>query len=464
MATTPRPYLWQFNVLRASSVENTGAAVHYFSEDAQTLYLKNGIAGRQLFVDDGHWEEAEAEEEVNITSDEYSDLSFTHPANGNLYGVAILPGDESTLYLLRYGYMKDISKFISQADYMLQADNPITQMTANMKNYSEPVFTKQTTLFEPGAKVTMGLMMGDSPLYEIGQAYLDEINFGYNRSNLSISGRNSIGHLLNDQTFDAVITYNDEATEVVKSILEHFGITKFFVEENSTTIKLKCAANDSGLKALQTLSDIMSDPLEDDKNWDIEETPDGTLIIGYDEFRSYYMPKSRFEFNGRSDIFKRSSSKMVDGAYTRVYCTGKTTGGSDLQPVSVPVNTFPYWSLGAHKTYFAPTLEEVTQSQLQTYAEQLAKQLKYTGITESYEMPIRPQLLVGDVVDITIDNTIQSIGTITEVQHILGERGYKTSFTVSSGGDATNVGTKVYTNARRNKGNNRKKRITDFIK
>lgn len=461
--TTPRPYLWQSLQLRGAA-DGTGGMAHYFTAEAQSLYLHSGIATKDLDVPDGHWQELVAGDEDVISDEPYSQLSWTHPATGSLYGTAILPDDDSTiLYLLRYTYVKDIGALIQTGNYRAQVDNPITQVNAEVKNYNSDAFTKNETLFMPGAKVTLGLTMGDSDIYKISESYLDQIDFTYNKATVPISGRNRTGVLLNDPTINELGNKTDTVTNLCAWVLDTLGVDNYAIEENNTQFTLEYNASDTGLKLLQTISDMASG-YADGTDWGIEEMPDGKIIIGFNGFRGSYLPKSVFKFNN-AELFKRQSNKSVDGAYSKIYCAGKAPGGQDLEPVVLNITQWKYWALPTNKTYFAPVLENATQEELGKYALTLAKQLKRTGLTETYNTTIKPQLLVGDYA--TANN--KDIGIINQITHTFGEKGFFTDFVADSGGDKKSLLTRsssdenVYTSARRLGGTNRNRRLIDFI-
>lgn len=462
--TTPRPFLWQSLQLRGEA-DGLGGMAHYFTENAQTLYLHDGIATMDLDVENGHWQDLTAGDEDVISDEPYTQMSWSHPATGSIYGTAILPDDDSSiLYLLRYTYMKDIGAFIQTGNYRAQVDNPIAQVNAEVKNYDSDAFTKNETLFIPGAKVSLGLTMGDSLVYGICEAYLDQIDFSYNRTTVSISGRNRTGVLVNDPTVNLTGKKTDTITNLCAWVLDTLGVDNYEIETNNTQITLEYSASDTGLKLLQTISDMASG-YSDGTDWGIEEMPDGKIIIGFNGFRGSYLPKSVFKFvNG--ELFKRASSKSIDGAYSKVYCAGKTSGGVDLEPVVMDVTQWKYWSLPTNKTYFAPVLENTTQQELTNYAMTLAKQLKKTGLTESYNSTIKPQLLVGDYA--TCNN--KDIGIINQITHTFGEKGFFTDFVADSGGDKKSLLTRsssdenVYTSTRRMGGTNRNRRLIDFIR
>lgn len=470
MAATPRPYTWQFCTKRADVADGVGGIAHYFTKDAQSFYLHNGIAAKGMVIENGRWESATVGEEIKFETDAYIQSSWTHPATGSIYGSAILPGEEKdTVYLLRYTYAKDFGIFSTSAKWGLQVDNPISQLTAMIENYDSDAFTKSTSLFVPGARAELGLTMGDSPIYMLGTVHLDEINFKYNQISVPISGRNKTGYYLNDSTFNAKGKKTDTVTNICEWILEKFGITQYAVESVNTVITYEYDASTTGLKALQDIADRISG-FESGADWDIEETWDGIIVIGFNAFRAQYLPKQVFKF-GKSELFKRSSSKVIDGAYSKIYCTGKDSNGNDLTPVCLDVTTWKRWNVVPYKTYFPPTLENTTQAELARYAAAMAKQIKRTGLNESYTCSVRPQLLVGDYAVVVEGDSETDIGIITQVNHILSERGYTTEFVADSGGDKQSLLTRavtsneaVYTAARRNSGDNRTKRLIDFIR
>lgn len=467
MATTPRPYLWQSLQLRASDVDGTAGLAHYFTEEAQSLYLKNdGLDTKLLEVDDGHWQSLTEGTEEEVSNDEYRQISFHHPSMGTLYGTGII-GD--ILYFLRYDYAKDIGHIISDARYTMQVDNPITQLNMDVKNFDSDAFTKKTTLFVPGAKMELGLVLGNSPVYKMGELFIDEVDFQYARASVSVSGRNVIGLVLNDETINDTGKRTDTISNLCAWVLESFGLYDYVIETNNTVITLEYAPSTTGMSMLQTICDKASG-YTTGTDWQIEETADGIIVIGYNAFRANYLPKSVYKFDGWTELFRRSSTKVIDGAYSKVYVAGRDSNNHDLTPVIQNVTTWSYWAVGSKKTYFAPMIENTTQAELERYAQVLAKQLKRTGVNENYHSPIRPQLLVGDYAVVEEYEEETDIGIITQVTHTFGENGFFTDFVADSGGDKQTLlqlnddsEEAVYTSSRRNNGDNRKKRLMDFI-
>ena len=470
MSTTPRAYEWEGYETIATGVSETGSTLHYYTGiDAQHLYVdSNGrITSRRLEVTDGHWGELTEKElkTLSPTANKYIETNFTHPSTGTVYGVGIDDagaGYASYPRLFYYDYMRDVSEIVTSGTWKMQLDNPISQIDLTLKNISQEMFIEDTSLFVPGGKIELGLTMGDSAKLPIGVAYIDEIDLTYNSQTADVSGRNVIGYKLNDQKTTALaFPSNTTVTLIAETLLGWFGIERYVVEETEKTVTYSIDNGSTGVECLQLLSDLASDSTVGN-NWKAEVMPDGTIICGYDAFRANYLAKGHFEFNGRDDLFQRKMSKSIDGVYTSVYATGTGANNNELHK-SVPVTTWEQWEPGEMRVYYPEKLKGVTQAELDTYAENVAAQLRLVGVSESYTAPIRPQLLVGDVADLRRGDVVKSLGTITEITHSFGEKGYTTDFTVSSGGDATDVQGHVYTNNRDVKGNARKKRISDYI-
>lgn len=470
MATTPMPYRWLCCNKRVDEADALGGVAHYYTTDAQDLYLHNGIALKNLEVEDGHWEDAEPGEEQDITDNEYFQMSWTHPATGSIYGTAIQENDDDeTLYLLRYTYAKEIGALVQSGEYRAEVDNPIVQVNAEIKNYDSDAFVKNETLFIPGAKITLGLTMGDSPIYPLCETYIDQVDFSYNSPTVSVSSRNNIGTVLNENTINAKDKKTDTVYNLCRWVFESFGIENVLIEENNTRITLEYNASDTGLKIMQTIADLASG-VDSGTDWDMEEMPNGVIVVGFNGFRGSYLPKSIFKF-GYGELFKRSSVKSVDGAYAKVYVTGTNSSGRELDPVVMNVTQWKYWRIPANKTYFAPTLENTTQEEMTRYAQTLVKQLKRTGLTETYNTTIKPQLLVGDYATVKQGSEETDIGVINQITHIFGEQGFYTDFVADSGGDkqvlltrSSGSSEKVFTSSRRNGGMNRNRRLYDFIR
>ena len=337
-------------------------------------------------------------------------------------------------------------------------------------NVKDALFTSEASLFAPSSKLTLGVAYGKGSISTLAIGYVDEVTWKYGAKTVSLSGRNSVGFYLNDQSYEADESYDGNAVDVFTLLFNKFGIENFVIDPLGAekTIKLSVQAKDTALKTIQTMNAICTDTTTEGKMWDIEETFDGTVVVGYDEFRSQYMPRGTYQFDGKNDVFMVSINRAIDGVYSKVRCVGTDANKKDLTPVVKNVTSWKYWRVGEYKVFHSQKLEGTTQGDLEKYAKALAKQLRYVGRVIKYKTPLRPQLLIGDIAEVTngieAGEEVKNPSTITEIKHSFGQKGYFTEFTVDSGGDPQKLENgRVYSTGKSVGGSNRTKRITDFI-
>lgn len=463
MATTPRPYLWEFYEEVQTGASTTGALLHYFDEEGQLLYLDDGIQSQTKVVDDGHWHDGSWGHDLDLDTDPYSLLYFDHPANTTAYGVALYGNN---LYLLRYDYCKDVSNMIEMCTWKMQIDNPIAQASLTLKNTSAAMFTRDATIFMPGAKILVGLAFGDSNVFDIGIAYIDDIDYDYLGKTVSFSGRNSIGYILADQTMDEKRTMSGDLIETwLEYVFERLGIQKYDTDSSyfDAQITFGWEPSDTGLSVIQKVLDTYNNSSKGlDETLEIEELPSGEVVCGNPHWTKRQQRGIFIVDDG--SIITRKIAKNIDGAYSKLYLTGKNTAGNERSAIVRTISNFPFWSPGEHRTLHI-TADGMDATTAELYADTLCRELKYTGETANYRMKIQPTLVIGDMLKQQIDDvTYKALGTITEITHVMGETGFFTDITCDSGGDSTEVNDVVYSTARKNNGNNRKKRISDFIK
>lgn len=454
MAASERPLVWDF-YRKVDDVGRLGGTVHYYTEEAQSLFLQNGLSTRLTTVPEGHWEDTEWDLTQVITEDQYSTLRLDHAYNGTLFGVGI--NEDGELVFLRYIYAMNLSSIIASGSLGYSNSNGIAQIKANIMNIGEPIFLEDVTLFQPGSKLTFKLAVGKQVPYPMVTAYLDSSDYTVGAKTVPISGRNSVGFKLMDTTFDDVTSVTGTAHEVVVQILEMAGITKYIVSSSAHVWT-------HYFKPTQTLMSGLEQVFAFYNGWDLEELPDGTIVIGYPPFLRQYLPNGYYSFD-RGSAFKRRTKRSIDAAYRQVRATGIASDKSELTPVTVPVKNYSQWSLPYHKTYHITAPEGFTQEELQEYAETVADSLQYVGIGEDFTGPIRPHLLVGDVVALdNEDGTATALGIITSLKHRFGQSGFYTDFTTDSGGVVTDDSGGVVTVTKNLSGYNRSQTLKDLIK
>lgn len=460
MATTPYPLIWD-HLREVNTVQGLGGVVHYRDTEAQSLYLNNGLSTNTTVLKNGRWDEAIYSDEIKVCEEPWEILRFDHPSNGTLYGVASGPNG---VEFLRYVYSMEISHLLDSWGWMSQIDNAISQFDCEMYNIGADLFSYDTTLFQPGARITVAIRMGNSNPYQIGVAWLDEVNYDIVSDTVGMSGRNSIGYYLKDQTFDDKTKFTGTVTEAVEDIFTYAGIRKFDVQTVEASRTFEYEPSTTLMDGLKT--DVMDFYATFTTGMELAELPDGTVCLGYYDWVAERLPKNYYLFNVGKEVFSRETTKTVDGAYTALRVTGRDAYGDDLTPVTVPVTNFPYWVLGKHKTNHLSAPDGLTQEQLQSWAETQALAYQYVGIGEDFTGPFRPQLLVGDVASVVNGTVGTNLGIITEVKHSFSRKnGFITDFSVDSGGVVTDGGNyKVYSRAAELHGFNRKQRIMDLVR
>lgn len=460
MATTTAPLIWS-HYREVADVSGLGGLIHYYDEQSQSIYLTGGdITTRVADVPEGHWREVIQGSPIVIHDDSFTRMRLDHPSNGTLYGVAT---DGASLTFLRYVYAMDISDLADSWSWMSQNDNPIAQSSAAIQNIGPDVFSTDATLFQPGARIITSITIGGSQPYPIGLAWLDECSYDISGELVDLSGRNTVGYYLKDQTFDDYNSFTGVSHEVLADILTYAGVTKFKIQPGEGVLTFQFKPEDSILDGIAAILSIYSTP---DNEYQMVELPDGEICIGYQWWVAQYQSNSYYSFNEGSDVFKRKTNKLIDSSYTALRVTGKDANDADLTPITVPVKNFPFWSLGKHRTQHLKAPDGLTQSGLQDWAQAQALKYQYIGIGEDFVAPFRPQLLVGDVAEVVEGNQGITLGVITEVRQVFTRRdGFKTEFSVDSGGVVTDGSNyTIYSRAAEVSGFNRRQRVVDLVR
>lgn len=460
MAATTAPLVWDY-YRQTSDSEELGGVAHYFDESSQSIYLQNGgITTKVAAIYEGHWNDASQSDAYSVTDDDFTKLRLDHPSNGILYGVAT---DGDSLTFLRYVYGMQVAEITDSWSWLMQSDNPIAQFDSEVQNIDAGIFAEEVTLFQPGAKLTLDIYMGDSDPYPIGVAWLDESGYDQLATTVKITGRNTIGYYLKDQTFDDKTKFSGTTTAVIKEILEYAGLVNFVIQDLSTTKEFEFKPSDSLLSGIE---EILKFYTTVDSKMEIIELPDGTVCVGFDYWISTYIPRGYYSFDEGREVFKRNTTRAADGAYTAVRVTGRDADNNELTPVTVEVENFRYWYLGKHRTKHLTAPDGLTQAGLQNWAEAQAKVFQYVGIGEDFTAPFRPHLVVGDIAEVVRNRTGVGLGIVTEVKQVFTrQNGYLTEFSVDSGGVATNGDEyKVYSQTASVHGYNRRQSIIDLVK
>lgn len=466
MALTPHPIVWDF-YRTVDGANDLGGVVHYFDELSQSIYLSSGLKTDVASVPEGHWETATGLGSAQITQETgMSMLRLDHPSNGILYGVA---SDGNELTFMRYIYGMDLSQIVDSWSWSTQTDNAIAQFDGSVQNIDPDIFNTDSSLFQPGAKIRVHIFIGDSSAYPIGTVWLDESGYGQLENTVKVSGRNTIGYYLKDQTFDDNTVFEGTISKILTDILEYAGLTNFIIQDLGTTNKFEFKPSDTLLKGIETVLEFYTTVTD---KMEIVELTDGTVCIGYDYWISEYLPRNYYSFDAGREVFKRKTTRAADGSYSRIRVTGKDADGNELNAVTVDVDNFQFWSLGKHRTKHLSAPDGLTQSGLQEWAEAQASLLQYIGVAEDFVGPFRPQLLIGDIAEVVRGDVGTSLGIITQVKQVFDrQNGFTTEFSVDSGGVVSAASTyaldgdaAIYSRSARVNGYNRKQNIVDLVR
>lgn len=458
MAASERPLVWDF-YRAVGSASGLGGTVEYYEESGQSIWLDSqGLTTEITTVEEGHWDKAEWSEDIEIMSDDHSLLALDHPSNGVLYGAAVRDGQ---LWFYRYVYAMDVGDLVRSGSWRASNDSAIEQLNLQLLNVSADLFETDATLFQPGARLSLAVVMGDSAPYDIGVAHLDDVAFDPLSETVSLSGRNQTGYYLKDQTFGAATVWEGNGKTVVENILEFAGIKKYTVGPSDTTWTWTFDPKKTVLGGLEYIGAWFN-------GWELRELPSGMVIVGYPWWiAANYQATGYYQLNVAREVVRRKTRKNADAAYCQVYVTGTDSSGADLVPAVAPVENFSFWSLPAQKIYYDTTPNGLTQEELQAYAEDLAERLQYVGMVDTFTLPfMQPQLMIGDVVQVyyTGDTEAVSLGTITSLSHTFGQSGFSTQFTVDSGGTVSESAGSAVTRTRALGGYTRQQNVLDFMK
>ena len=318
---------------------------------------------------------------------------------------------------------QNVSKYLSSGSLEFSQTNPVTQLILELENPGQTVAGEYDAIVAPGAMVTLSLRMGNTPRYALGRYYVDRNQMSVTNGTTSLEGRNTIGKLLKDQTFDETNSYPYNDFELVLAdIMDNAGVFQRNIYDSANLIGMTFPADMSILDGIQTLMNAVSDGTLG--GWAIKEQMDGTVVLGPLEWTGHDQPGS-YTFTRGTDIFSREVTRDDADAYSRVRVY--TTTQEVYRTVE---GRFP---LPTKKTLHVELPEGTLLADMEDQADALADRLSQVGVVETFTGPIRPHIQPGDEARI-VDGGSQLLGLITTVRHTFGTRGFSTEFTVDSGG------------------------------
>lgn len=407
--------------------------VQFYDTSAELFYIDPlgemiGIPIKKL---NGVYDAPQLEDAVGISQD--SDLTNLEIKTLNGFGMAGSYKSADTHKMIIYEFAQELEDFLENGTIKLSIDNAIVSTTLSLANPIDESSDKQLNvaisekeaLLSPGAKIQYILTMGDSEDFEMGTFYVDRSDYSPLRADVGVDGRNLIGKALSDQTLDENNQFGyDFISSIIGSMFENANLStdQFMIEVAEVQNSFTFDPNTSQLDALKEMLKAMI-------NWKVEELNDGTIVVGSPSYSQFTQPGT-YTFNRGTDIFSRNITRDDMDAYRRV-CVH--TSDFSIQ-IYRDVASYTGWNLQANKTMYVSVQDGMLESQAMLYADEIALRLENVGKIESFDGPFRPYIMPGDFAFIVSESGTEDIGVITEVTHSFGKQGFKTQFTVDSGG------------------------------
>ncbi len=407
--------------------------IHFPNTQAQTFYIQNGsMEGTPTNkIDNGEWGETTFQDSLDVSPD----TNISHFQVDILQGFGTIgnykSGDIHKMIIYEFAFEMD--RYLNSGNIKHSIDTPISTFTLSLENPDTEnpehpgnvAINEENSLLSPGAKVKFEFSMGDSEPYDLGTFYVDRSNFVLLSETANVDGRNLIGKALKEQTLNEEneITL-DYVHLIIENLLQYANLdsNQYLVEATSKKNSFKF---DPKLNVLQALEEIFKAMI----NWQIVEEYDGTVVIGNPDYAGF-SSKGTYTFYRDKDIFSRNIIRDDLESYRKV-CVHTP----DFErKVYKDVIAYQGWNLLENKTLFVEVPEGTKLIEITEYAYNLSMKLAIVGKVESFTGPFRPHILCGDEAVIIDSKGNQSLGLITEVEHIFGKNGFSTIFTVDSGG------------------------------
>ena len=448
-----------------SSSDYSGGFIAYQNGEVQSLYSENDSLINKLITQhapeltpvtaDTQWSVNAALESMWTEDGHFDGISFSPATNSEVYfTIKNYAQTGDTLKIMRYSPFRDVSTLIDSGTWYAQNDNAIEQCSLSVMATGDEILRSKSTLFQPGQKVSISVAMGDSEYFHIGTAYIDEVDYDERQNTISISGRNRTGYQLSETSYGTHRTWSGLMHEIEAGMLELAGVTDYECQETEIGTTL-IVPNDrrsikTGIERMLAYGTRI-----------MLEMPDGKIVIGEPEWiKENWLSNGTYRFEGGREVFSRSTRLNADAAYSKVCIYDDD---EVLPEVYANIQHYGNWNIPANKIYYEAKPEGTeTEQEMTDKAVELARQMQNVGITETFDTPFRPYLIVNDVAEIYYTSTSRTsiLGLVTDVRHTFGKQGFKTQFTVDSGGavvDGISYSRSIY-------GFTRQQRITDFIR
>lgn len=411
-------------ILEFEYTETLGAGsspqvLHMMDNGFRVIYLNssNNVCGKVAFPELGLYNSLLWKDKGRMSPDE----NVTYPqlkkvAHFGGYGFWSCDGNHK---FVMYMLPTDISHTVLDGNITLSKDTSVTSASFNLQNINGYLLKKGRSIVAPNAKLEVYISLGNSEEILLGIFFIDRVSTSIPKNELSVSARNSIGKLLKEQTFDENYTFNKGSLQLnLEEILRLAEIEDFFVGDSGKTWSLN-------FEPQTTLLDGITEVIKLLNNWQIAENADGVVGISRSNDARFDLA-STYEFERDKTCFEYSTEYSDENTYSKICVSCKEPQNS----IVVDLPPHKLWVTPSHKTLYVNVPDGTSLSELTEYANNLAISISNSGRIETFASKFTPQMVIGD--EVRMEGEI--LGTVTNVKHNIGNKGFYTEFTVDSSG------------------------------
>lgn len=349
----------------------------------------------------------------------------------------------TTSEIMRFVYpsgASDLTSKIVSAKIDETNDSPIQQLNLTLSGGNDTF-----DAINPGMRMTLFLQFGINDPIQMGVFYVDSVSYTALSATVNVSCRNSVGYLLKGSTYGRSMSLTMSGAALVNQLCTVAGITASVTVQGLTTSLTYTVGGSSFYDDI--ISVIGADI------YGLVEMPDGSIAFGSPLWLSQnYRSNGEYNFT-ESELFTRQKTKSADAVNTQF----GASKGSFVNLTTVP--NFG-WTLPARYAFPNVPTSVTTQAAFDEWCADQIDRMQYVGKTESYTSPIRPQLQCGDVAKLNGE----TLGIVTAVSHTIDTNGFRTSFSVDSGGRIMVDGGTISTKTAAKNGYTRKQNMIDLVR
>lgn len=349
----------------------------------------------------------------------------------------------------RFRYAMDVSSIMTSWDTGLKSDESVREINIELSNVAYAMFESDASVFNPGTKIQLYAIIGDTPAILLATSYIDEVKFSDSSESVSIASRDPSGFFLKDSKIDFPVvstaksaTYYTHLIDILSknSVGDTYGsgvtpIELYTFQDANTTANRKTFEY-SGSKSLYETIDSLNSLFEDTfKEYQIWCRNDGSIVTGLVSKFKHFFPVGYVDIN-EADVFEKSISKNADASYKGMNVYGDSS--ASIKKAYAKIKSYPGWFLPPKKECHISIDEKLTSAKRTYYQDTYAKRLYNTGKGYTYKFSFNPAITPNDIARIVDGDKRTAIGIIKEVNHTFSlDDGYRTEIYVDSGGDYT---------------------------